>query len=77
MPKYYSSNYPGELHIPLDARWMGPNVTYSIDHLIGQNLPQNWVDKLNYTEVHIQNNTVKVQDITFFHTDVLQEYGME
>jgi len=30
MPKLYSANYPGELRIPLDARFMGPNITFSI-----------------------------------------------
>lgn len=33
MNKLFSTNYPGSLQIPLDYRFMGPNITYSVDHL--------------------------------------------
>jgi len=33
MIKNYSANYPGELRVPLDNRFMGPNITFSVDNL--------------------------------------------
>ncbi len=33
MNKAYSANYPGSLSIPLDMRYLGPNITFTVDHL--------------------------------------------
>jgi hypothetical protein len=75
MNQQYSANYPGELFVPLDERFLGPNITFSASSWEGET-PMNWVDKVNKTFLDI-NTTVKPQDITFFHTDMLQEYGRE
>lgn len=36
--------------------------------------PVYWVDKVNRTFLQM-NTSVRPQDITFFHTDMLQQYG--
>ena len=33
MNKVFSANYPGSVSIPLDMGYLGPNITFSVDHL--------------------------------------------
>ena len=75
MHTQYSANYPGDLFIDLDRRFMGPNITYGTSGFEGE-IPSNWVNKVNRTFFDM-NTTVRPQDITFFHSDVISQYGQE
>ena len=55
---------------------MGPNMTYQVNHIEGKEIPQYWTNKLNKTRITM-NSTVKPQDITFFHTDVIPRIGQQ
>ena len=72
----YSSNYPGELHIPLLNYKRGPNMTYSLTNTSSKHeTPAYWFDHINQTK--ILKDFADYNGIIFFHTQVVPKFGEE
>lgn len=71
--RVYSSNYPGQLIIPLASYARGPNITYSVvNKTAKQDIPSHWVNKVNETKLIKDFN---LTGIIFFHTQVINGVG--